>query len=347
MGTKMFSDERRLKTRLVDGLNFLLARKGQIIVSRQRLYEWQRSPVRGAAYNPVDLPDEAKVYLVSDNSRLLDLKRRYADWDPDVVTPLIWDDCQIRPEDIANFRGDNAYVWQVRDSRFNFNVLGYILATYYVKSIDHHHRLLSRLGEDCAFGNFTFEIAGTVVSRDLLDSIIEIDFLDRHLRVMSRPQLRILDIGAGYGRLAHRAATAIPGLEQYLCTDAVPYSTFISEFYLRYRKATDKAEVVPLDEIETRLAATDIDVALNIHSFPECRLPAIEWWLSRLARRRIPYLMLVCISPQLENYDRQDFSAILDSHGYRLMIHEPKYRDPLVQQYAMAPDHYFLFELGR
>jgi hypothetical protein len=51
---------------------------------------------------------------------------------------------------------------------------------------------------------------------------------------------------------------------------------------LRYRKAIGNTEVVALDEIERSLATKKIDIAVNIHSFPECRLKAIEWWVSRL-----------------------------------------------------------------
>jgi hypothetical protein len=35
-------------------------------------------------------------------------------------------------------------------------------------------------------------------------------------------------------------------------------------------------EVVALDEIERSLATKKIDIAVNIYSFPECRLEAIE-----------------------------------------------------------------------
>src|SRR5262249_11767558 len=89
--------------------------------------------------------------------------------DPDVITPLQWKEDYVRTEDIAYFSGDNAYVWQVRDCKFNFNILGYTLAARYVESID-HHKLLDQLTEDNAFGNFTFDIADRVISRDLIDS---------------------------------------------------------------------------------------------------------------------------------------------------------------------------------
>jgi hypothetical protein len=340
---------RRADPRAIGGLNSLLAWWGKVIVPRARLYEWQVNPILGAVHNPTDLPTDAQEYLVPDNPRLLDLKRRYADFDPRVTTPLQWTDDYVRIEDIAHFRGDNAYVWQVRGDNCNtggnYNILGHLLATYYVKSID-RYQLLDRLTEDNDFGNFTFDIAGHVVSRDLLDSIIEILFLDRHLGLMSRSDLTMLDIGAGYGRLAYRLSAAVPGLKKCFCADAVPYSTFISEFYLRFRKATPKTQVVPLDEIEQTLANVNVDIAVNICSFPECRLEAIEWWISRLACWNIRYFLVSCMSKTLENYLQQEFSSNLEKHGYRLLTYEPKYHDALIQKYAIAPIYYFLFELA-
>jgi hypothetical protein len=333
---------------VIETLNSLLARWGKVIIPYERLYEWQINPILGPTYNPKGLPEEARKYLVPDNPKLIDLKRRYARCDPEVITPLHWTDEYVRMQDIAYFRGDNPYVWQVRGDNMNaganYNVMGYALATYYVKSID-KYELLDRLTEDNAFGNFTFDIASHVISRDLLDSIIEIDFLDRHLDLMSRPDVTILDVGAGYGRLAYRISATVPGLKQYICADAVPYSTFISEFYLSYRKVADKTQVVALDEIEQSLVNKTIDIAVNICSFPECRLEAIEWWINRLARWNVKHFLVNCINEKLKTNEQKDFSHILEKHGYRLLTREPKYRDSALQKYAIAPSHYFLFEL--
>src|SRR5262249_39230162 len=147
--------------------------------------------------------------------KLVELRRRYRSFDSDVTAPLEWTDSHVRPEDIAYFRGDNAWVWQMRGK--NANVLAYALSVYYLRSIDHFD-LLEKLVEDNSFGNFTFPIAGREASRDLVDSMAEIYFLDRHLGICSRAGLRVLDIGAGYGRLAHRM-TALPGIERFYCTD--------------------------------------------------------------------------------------------------------------------------------
>lgn len=333
---------------LTASVNSLLAFWGKAIIPRERLYEWQINPVSAPVYNPQSLPKDARNYLAMDNPKLIDLKRRYAKCDPNVTEALQWTDDYVSMHDLAYFRGDNAYLWQVRSGAYtangNYNVVGHLVATYYVKSIDRHN-LLNQLTEDDAFGNFIFNAAGYVISRDLLDSIIEIDFLDRHLGLMSRSNLTMLDVGAGYGRLAYRVSAAVTGLRRYICTDAVAYSTFISQFYLNYRNASEKVRVAALDEIDASLANEDIDVAVNICSFPECRVEAIEWWISRLARWRIKHLMISCIGNKLRTNHQKEFLPILERYGYRLAVLEPKYNDDLVQKYAIAPCYYFLLEL--
>jgi hypothetical protein len=179
----------------------------------------------------------------------------------------------------------------------------------------------------------------------LTDSIIEIDFLDRHLGLMSSPNVTMLDIGAGYGRLAHRVSATVPGLRRYICSDAIAYSTFVNEYYVGYRGVAEKTREIPLDEIERCLAKESVDIAVNICSFPECRLDVIEWWISLTARRGIRHFLVNCGSEQLQTNDGRSFSRLFEKQGYRLLTREPKYRDALVQQYAIAPSYYFLFEL--
>ena len=210
--------------------NQVLRRYGAEIVPTEILFEWQRARIDKACWNDCPLPDDAARYLQPDNPKLIELEQRYKAFDPDVTTPLVWTDGYVSAEDIAHFRGDNAWVWQVRGPYTN--MLAYAITLYYLKSLD-RFGLLDKLVEDNSFGNFTFPIAGRVVSRDLLDSIAEIYFLDRHLGIGSRTGLHVLDIGAGYGRLAHRMVGALPGVESFFCTDAIPVSSFVSDFYLR------------------------------------------------------------------------------------------------------------------
>ncbi|MGB0908930.1 MAG: putative sugar O-methyltransferase [Nitrospirales bacterium] len=317
----------------------------QAISKAVDMYEWQKNPAKGRHYRrEASLPDGAEEYLHYDNPRYRELEDRYAKCHPSVTNSIRWKQGHVRHEDVLYFRGDNAFVHQRRG--LNMNTLGYALSTYYMKAID-TRGLLEKLDEDDYFGNFIFKIDNKLISRDLLDSICETYFLSKHLDLSG---MNILDIGAGYGRLAHRLVSATPTVNQYFCTDAIAVSTFISEFYTQFRRMNGKVSVIPLDEIEDVLESNSIHMALNIHSFSECRMSAIEYWLSLLVRHSVPYLMLIpnergMLGKKLVNKEGQDMKSVIDRYGYRLMIAEPKYEDPIVQQYGMSPTMYYLFRL--
>jgi len=335
-----------MKTRLRKALNSLLKHYGYEIID-SLLYEWQKCPQTLASYKQSIMPKEAASYLQQNNPRLKDLQTRYTVFNNEVTAPLAWTDAYVRSFSMLSFRGDNAYIWQLRGP--NMNIMAYALATFYVKSID-KLGLLEMLEEDDLFGNFAFSIDNRLISRDLLDSIMEIYFLEKHLNVSLSKDLTILDIGAGYGRLAHRMVGALPSIQNYFCTDAIAISTFISEYYLGFRNLEGRAKVVPLDEIENTLRNRAVNIAVNIHSFSECRISAIDWWLSLLEKYRVKYLMIVPNSGNhggrlLLTNDGKDFGEVIEKHGYKLMAKDPKYRESVVQKYAINPTYHYLFEL--
>jgi putative sugar O-methyltransferase len=214
---------------------------------------------------------------------------------------------------------------------------------------------MDRLAEDDLFGAYVTELGGDrLVSRDLLDSIAEIYFLLDTVGTARLAGARVLDIGAGYGRLAHRLATAVAEISAVYCVDAIPEATFVSEYYLRFRGVGTKVAVVPLDEIETRLEQERIDVAVNIHSFSECTAAAVEWWIRLLVKHDVKWLM-IAPNPGRNREARllttesdgshPDFQGIIESAGYRLVERRPKYPDPAVQKYGPFPTFHHLFEL--
>ncbi|MGH7859535.1 MAG: putative sugar O-methyltransferase, partial [Candidatus Binatia bacterium] len=226
-------------------------------------------PRLGFEHDPnASVPASFRSELSTDNPRLVELRRRYAAvslpmarhtwWTPEYVDKTL---------DLVHFRGDNAYVWQTR------HTLGASGLRYYLYARDISERdslgFLPRLGEDGAFGAWVFRFHRFgAVSRDRLDSANELGFLARHGALGDGAPLRILDIGAGYGRLAHRCHEVLPNLERYDCVDAVPESTFLCEVYLRFRECLDRTRVVAIDEI-SRLGDARPDLALNVHSFSE------------------------------------------------------------------------------
>jgi len=298
----------------------------------------------------LELPDGASYLLIPSNTRLTDLTQRYRTIQHPVMTSSMWTDAFVQQEiDLYRFRADGGYVWQHREINTD---LHYALGTYYFKAID-FLRLLDTLTEDHLFGAYTVEVGDRLVSRDLLDSLAEIYFLERHLTLSKRTNFNILDIGAGYGRLAHRLAQAFPNLGRVYCTDAIATSSFLCEYYLKFRGVSNIAVTVPFDELQGTLANGRVQLAINVHSFSECPVDAIKGWLDILAELNVPYLMLV--PNALDNggtrllsfekdQSRVDYLPLLEQYGYQQIAYNPKFLDPIVAANGISPTHHFLFQ---
>lgn len=302
------------------------------IVKKSLLYDWQRNPNYESSHVECQLPNDANI-LTPDNEKLKELECRYTVFDKSVTAPLLWTPGFITPEQMQFFRGDTGYVWQTRG---HMQESAYVLTAYYIKSVD-NLGLLDKLEEDGGFGAHTFNVANKSISRDLLDSINEIYFLNRHFDLLSKP-LSVLDIGAGYGRLAHRMCSLHPNVK-YLCTDAVAVSTFICDYYLKYR-CIDNASSIPIDIIASEIEKKPPDLAINIHSWTECQPEAVKWWVDLLASNNIKHIFFV---PNLALVD--ETLAVIETK-YKCVVKEPKYLDPLVQQYGVNPTDYYLFTIS-
>jgi SAM-dependent methyltransferase len=239
--------------------------------------------------------------------------------------------------------------WHYRELH-RISVLKFFVLLRYVEDRD-ALGLLRSLNEDGAFGCWTFSYVGYGrFSRDLLESVNEISFLEQQLALSQRSRFSVLDIGAGYGRLAHRMTEAYPRLDDYCCVDAIPESTFLSEYYLAFRECTPPARVLSFDSIEGSLQAGDFDLAVNIHSFSECTYAAVEWWVELLGDLAVPWVLLVPNEPSdlltLEvDGTRRDFAPLLEQAGYRLERCDPVLDDPAVRELLMLEDHFHLFAL--
>lgn len=337
------------------GLDVEIIRKSHVDALRERrekaaVVRKSHPACRGPA-EADSLPEGAEAYLTEDHPRLVELRRAYRSLACAALDPSVWGDGHLSSRDLRFFRGDNAYVWQFREEAPE---VSYLLAAYYARSID-RLGLLDRLEEDRLFGVYGVDWhEGRVLTRDLLDSIVEIYFLERTLGISGRTGMNVLDIGAGYGRLAHRLVGALPALGNVFCTDAVAESTFISEYYLRYRNVDHKAKVVPLFDIEALLTKQPVDLAVNIHSFSECTMEAVCWWLDLLAKHRVQYLMVVPNplahgGTKLMTTEKDgtfaDFLPAITSRGYRLHTQAPKYGDPGLQKHGLSPTRHYLFEI--
>jgi len=291
--------------------------------------------------------------------RLAELRTRYAEVRLPVAVHSVWGardsagqiaDIGLSGVDLRRFRGHSSYVWDYGGAKLEAARLKYYLFAEAVRAKD-EAGLLQRLKEDGAFGCATFSYDGIGrVSRDLLDSVAEINFLQRHLKVLDRDDLGVLDVGAGYGRMAHRMLEANPALPVYTCVDAIPESTFLCEFYLRHRGLDSRAEVIPLDEVDAALTAGQHGLALNIHSFSECTYAAVEWWLRRIREMGVQHLMIVpndedrFLSTETD-HSRRDYAPLVASLGYREVAREPVFSDENVRSLLGVRDSMFLFEL--
>jgi hypothetical protein len=135
---------------------------------------------------------------------------------------------------------------------------------------------------------------------------------------------------------------------QYLCTDAVAVSTFVSDYYLRHR-GVEKACVIPLDKIEGALRDNPVDLGINVHTF--FRMPASrDRVVGTLAQQTSRQYLMVVPNPAedgrlLTDYGR-DFLPLLERYGYRHVLREPKFGDSVVQEYELYPSRHHLLELG-
>ncbi len=295
------------------------------------------------------LPPGAEEYLRADNPRLRELREEYAKLDWPVTVRGRWTDDVVDPWLVLHyFRGDTPYVWQYREPDRRYAMLKFFAFLRYV--LDHDpNSLVERLGEDGAFGCFTYRFPGyPPVSRDLLDAVDEISFLEEETKILSSDGLRILDIGAGYGRLAHRIGTAVSTLGAYACVDAIPQSTFLCEYYMRYRGLVPPVSVVPLPEVPA-LQPGAFDIAFNVHSFSECPREAIAWWMEQLVRLRVPRLFLVpneaegFLSTEADG-SRLDYEDLITGAGYRSIATRRKFTDEAVRELIDIHDRYCLFE---
>ncbi len=297
-----------------------------------------------------DLPEGAAYLLIPSNSRLTDLTQRYRAMTAPCMLPSRWTESFIEQTvDLYQFRARGVYVGQ--SSLVNADV-HYALGFYYLRSLD-STGLWSRLTEDSLFGMATVLVGDRLISQDWLDSLAEILFLERHLGLSHLTQFDILDIGAGYGRLAHRLVQALPNLGRIFCTDAIATSSFLCEYYLQFRGVDRTAITVPLDELRTTLTQHPIQLATSVHSFSESPLEAISGWLDLLAEFQVPYLMVVpdAIAPDglhllsLEkDGSRLDYRPLIEQRGYTAIACDPKFLDPTVQANGIDATHHFLFK---
>lgn len=267
----------------------------------------------------IQLPGRVGVgHIKSIRDRANELTVAYEAFPNRLTSAGLWSSSNVgRGISVVTFRDDSLFLWQRGYEAYDDRLREY--ATY-VQSID-TQGLLGRLKEDGAFGARTARTVDSIaVSRDLLDSIVEIYAFERLAGLVSRTGLRILDIGAGYGRFAHRVIEAGLNIGAYWCVDGVPLSSAICEYYAAQRQLGSAVKILDA------LAARDsphlrADVAVAIHSLSEMPLSAVEGWLEVASRAGVRDLLIVPNEPDsLQSMEldrsRRPLDAVIAHAGF-------------------------------
>lgn len=327
------------RRRLLTGVNVVANRAGLHVLSHAEYnYVVNMFLPRNGEGHP--MPKAAREYLRADHPHLDDLRRRYRNH-PAAEHSQWMEQNLLADLKLHEFRRDSYYIWQTRWTKPET----YLLTAYYVREHD-QLGLFGRLTEDGLFGATTVPFEdGYLLSRDLLDSMNEINLVAHWLGLRRDSAVSVLDIGSGYGRLAHRLVDALPRAT-VVCVDAVPVSSFLCAFYVGFRGCGHRAEVVPLDQAAELLAGREFDLVTNIHSFSECPVSAIEWWLQCLDEVKVRNLLIVpndgarLLSVEVDG-TRRDFAPLLDQYGWHASRLEPTYSSEVARRYALFPEGCF------
>lgn len=297
-----------------------------------QLTESQRRYLTDGYDDRTPLPTGAMTYLRTDSTRLRELAENYRSTSVPAVAPP---ERATKPIALRYFRGDNL---RARHRLEHPRAMAMVLFIYmrYLESRG-GRALLERLAEDGAFGAWTADVGTSgKLSRDRLESVSEILFLERHLGILGQAGIRILDFSGGYGRLAHRMSEAHPSVSDYCCVDESPESAFLTEYYLGFRGFSPPARVISPGELGA-LEPGSFDVAINSRGFSQCTLVASKWWLGQLGRLRVPQLFLMTKAPDVITSGDLDaggpdvMPSVIEA-GYRLTAVEPVIADPAIQE---------------
>lgn len=289
--------------------------------------------------------------LRRDNPRLLELEAAYRDLKLPFQNSL-WREFSDSI-DIQNFRGEPGYLSQrwggMTDDRY--------LASYdYLR----HDETLDSFRHDMGYGDrpdfgvVAIRSDAAYITRDFIDSCIEIGFLWDILHWSPGDAIRVLDIGAGYGRFAYWLTRVFP-VWSVDCVDAVPISTFLCDFYLKYRGVKSDTRSIPLHKMNQLENSTrGISVACNMQSFSEMPLAAVQYWLDLCVDLGIRIFFLEphagdLIHPHFVTSEvdgsHLDYYSEFERHGYKQIARMSKFPQSEPGKYIYNTD-LIMFERG-
>ncbi len=255
----------------------------------------------------------------------------------------IWNGFEGSPLTVAECRGHGRFQFQKERLRDAYLRSADLLS-------DSAKRLMPFFGEDGAYGAVSHATSdGQLLTRDLLDSTAEIGFLLDRIGDLAFDS--VIDIGSGYGRMAHRIQALRPE-SVVICADEVPSSGLLCSTYLTLRNVTG-FHVCDFSTAGELVKKHRPRLAMAVHSFPEMPIERIRAWLQLLAAGGVQWLFLVPNEPdRLMSTEpdgvRNQFAEDLNDAGYRLAATGWKYEHGEKDAYSkdlVYQDQYLLYLL--
>jgi hypothetical protein len=223
----------------------------------------------------------------------------------------MWQEWQKKAQaSVSNFAAESVYVSQNSYSEERFNEVAKEVAAFPPVDIGGKSR-------DSEFGARVVQTALGGVTRMWLDGNVEIEFIRRNMPGFLQKS-SVLDIGAGYGRLA---VMMRPLVKEYTCVDPVKVSTAICRDYTARFSPT--VITLALDEFVN--GGAQYDLAINIHCWNECTLEQVDAWVRVIAERKIAFLFTVdhgCPSAAYNSWTNTgSFRPVIEKH-YRMVNEE-------------------------
>jgi len=214
---------------------------------------------------------------------------------------------------LINFAGDELYLTQSTPSDWYTKSAYDKVAEYAMKE---GIRCSPEATRDCEFGALAIQTKALgLVTRAWLDGMIEINFIKKHMNLQEKI---VLDIGAGYGRLAVLLSESEP-TAKITCVDAVPISTFLCKKYTA--AFAPQIKVVTIQEFESLKKTLSPDLAINVHSWSECSLKQNMQWIDTIFNMGTKNIFIVTHDPEMFSWSGGSFRPFLE-HYYELISQE-------------------------
>jgi hypothetical protein len=126
----------------------------------------------------------------------------------------------------------------------------------------------------------------------------------------------------------------------------VPESTFLCDFYTRFRGVGDRSRTLGAAEID-KLSGERFDIAANVHSWSECLRKTVRSWMGILRDLQVPLLFVVPQDDEFKSTEQNGRDTILPeitAAGYREVARARKFQESATLHGA-SPVLYALFAL--